>query len=284
MIIKRFIIFSLICLMLIPSLISGADSPLVFMVLPVESPTAMYESFLPLARYLEKKLNRKVNVVVARNGESVLRDMQQQKVDMAYICSVFYVLAHDRHGYSPVAGSVENGKRQERGVIVVRDNSDIKELRDLQGQGLALGSRYCATSNLLPRLMLKQAGVKEEDLFTIDITGHNRSAILSVMSGFHDAAGVTESAADEYKNKGLRYIAVSPPSPNFVFVVKSSLPPELKDKIKTILTGMSRRSADDSGVLNSIGKNFTGFEPVDDREYNSVRDLMKKVKIHWREE
>lgn len=282
--VKKLIIFSLIFLALFPSVVSGVESPLVFMVLPVESPTAMYESFLPLARYLEKKLNRRVNLVVARSGDTALKDMQQGKIDMAYICSVFYVIAHDNYGYVPLARSVEKDRREERGVILVKGDSDIKEINDLNGRSLALGSRYCASSNLLQRFMLKQAGLREEDLFMIDIVGHNRRAILSVMSGLHDAAGVTESVADEYKGMGLRYIAVSPPSPTFVFAVKFSMPSALKARTKEILTGMSRTKTGDLKVLNSISSEFSGFEAVDDSEYNTVRELIKKVKINWRQE
>lgn len=282
--VKNLIIFSLIFLIQFLSVVSGSEPPLVFMVLPVESPTAMYESFLPLTRYLEKKLNRSVNLVVARSGESALKDMRQGKIDMAYICSVFYVIARDNYGYAPLARSVVNGRREERGVIVVKGDSDIKELNDLNGRSLALGSRYCASSNLLPRLMLKQAGVREEDLFIIDVMSHNRRAILSVMSGLHDAAGVTESVADEFKSMGLRYIAVSPPSPTFVFAVKSSLPSALKAGIKDTLTGMSRTKTDDLNVLNSLSSGFSGFEAVDDSEYNIIRSLINKVKINWREE
>lgn len=281
----RFFILSVFFLAIfVHSSAFGNEKPLVFMVLPVESPVAVYEGFLPLSRHLEKSLNRKIRLIVAKNAEAALESMRRQEADFLYVCSVFYVIAHDKYGYMPVARSLEDGKREERGVIVVRENSDIRELSDLNGRTLALGSRYCATSNLLPRLMIKQAGLKEEDLFVIDVTGHNKRAILSVLSGFHDAAGVSESAAEAYKGKGLRYLVVSPPSPNFVFALKPSLPSVLKNRIKGILTGMSRRSEDDSRILDSIGKGFTGFEPVDDRQYNSVRDLVKKVKIHWREE
>lgn len=284
MIYKRFTILVFSFFVLAHSVALCDEKPLVFMVLPVESPVAVYESFLPLTRHLEKILDRKIKLTVAKNAESALEAMKRQEADILYVCSVFYVIAHDKYGYLPVARSLEDGKREEKGVIVVRDDSDIRSLSDLKGRTLALGSRYCATSNLLPRLMIKEAGLSEEDLFTIDISGHNKWAVLSVLSGFHDSAGVSESAVEAYRGKGVRYVAVSPPSPNFVFIVKSSLSSDIRERIKVILTGISRKNADSSRILNSMGKNLTGFEPADDRHYDSVRDLMRKVKIHWREE
>lgn len=284
MFVKHCSLLILSFMVILQSVASGNEKPLVFMVLPIESPVSVYEGFLPLTRHLEKNLNREIRLVVARNAETAIEGIRQHKADIVYVCSVFYVIAHDKYGYMPVARSLEDGKREERGVIVVRDDSDIRELSDLNGRTLALGSRYCATSNLLPRLMIKQAGLREEDLFAIDMTGHNKRAILSVLSGFHDAAGVSEAAAEGYRSHGLRYLALSPPSPNFVFAVKSTLSKELKNRIKDTLIRMTPSEKEHKQVFKSISSRFSGFEEAGDKEYDSVRVLMEKVNIHWRNE
>ncbi|MEK6672533.1 MAG: PhnD/SsuA/transferrin family substrate-binding protein, partial [Nitrospirota bacterium] len=79
------------------------------MVLPIESPVSVYEGFLPLTRHLEKNLNRKIRLVVARNAEAAIEGIRQHKADIVYVCSVFYVIAHDKYGYMPVAHSLEDG-------------------------------------------------------------------------------------------------------------------------------------------------------------------------------
>ncbi|MBI3591980.1 MAG: phosphate/phosphite/phosphonate ABC transporter substrate-binding protein [Nitrospirae bacterium] len=278
-----FLISGMLGFWCMPSFSAASEKPLTLMILPLESPTTMYESFIPLTRHIEKAVGRRVRLVVAKSGEAAIKDLKGQKADMAYICSVFYVLAHDNYRYIPLAKAVENESSTDRGVIIVRNDSDIHTVRDLRGRTLALGSRYCASSNLLPRLMIREAGLKEEDLFTIDVMGHNRRAILSVMNGFHDAAGVTESFASEYLKMGLRYIALSEPAPNFVFAVKGSMNWKLKNKLRQILTSLSK---DQEGrqILKSIGPAFNGFEIAGDEEYAPVRKLIKKVGINWKEE
>ncbi len=278
-----FLIFGLLGFWGIPSFSEASEKPLTLMILPVESPATMYESFLPLTRYIEKAVGRRVRLVVAKSGAAAVKDLKGHKVDMAYICSVFYVLAHDAYRYVPLVKAIENGSGAERGVIVVRNDSDIRTVRDLRGRTLALGSRYCASSNLLPRLTIREAGLKEEDLFTIDVMGHNKRAILSVMSGFHDAAGVTESFASPYLKMGLRYVAMSEPVPNFVFAVKENMNGKLKDRLRQILTALSK-DREGKAILKSLGPAFNGFELARDEEYAPVRKLVGKVGINWREE
>ncbi|HAK59151.1 MAG TPA: hypothetical protein DCO77_02045, partial [Nitrospiraceae bacterium] len=42
-------------------------SPLVFIILPVENVSGMYEKFLPLKEYLEKAVSRRIVLTVAQN-------------------------------------------------------------------------------------------------------------------------------------------------------------------------------------------------------------------------
>jgi len=145
-----FLVFGMLGFWFTPSFSTAAEKPLTLMILPIESPATMYESFLPLTRYIEKAIGRKVRLVVAKSGEAAIKDLKGHKADMAYICSVFYVLAHDNYNYHPLVKAIENGSSTERGVIIVRNDSDIRTIGDLRGRTLALGSRYCASMVVSP--------------------------------------------------------------------------------------------------------------------------------------
>lgn len=249
-----------------------------FGVVPLELPSEMYRRFIPIVEFLSMTTGKKIDLRVPLDFETAVKDIGEGITKIAFMTPSTYIEAHDRYGVKVILKALRNGRPFHHSVIVVKEDSDIKDLKDLRGRTLALGDKHSTSSHIVPRLMLKDKGVDIKDLKYYAFLGHHEDVALAVIRGDFDAGCLRESTAEQFKNRGLKVIAVSDEIPEFNICVYH-LKEEEESIIKNAILSLSK---DENGlkILRSIDSAYTGFTEAQDSDYGKIRLIMKSLGIY----
>lgn len=254
-----------------------AHAQLVLGVHPFKPSTKLIEAFTPLTDYLSEKLGQPVSLRIAKDYEEQVDAIGQGEIDIAYLGPSLYVKLHEKYGDQALLARQQVGISPVfHGKIFVRTDSPVKTLNELAGKRFAFGEPHSTMSHLIPRYMLWQAGVTADQFASYKFVGDHVNVALGVLVGDFDAGAVKEDVFFSYKNRGLREIATSTPISDHVFVASRKLQEAQVRRLRGILLRMNQ---DPKGLaaLQSFTKGVTALVPVQDRDYDSLRTVLKKM-------
>ncbi len=246
-----------------------------FGIVPLEAPVEMYRRFNSLAGYLSSELGRAVELRVPVDFETAVSELGEGKVLIGFMTPSTYIQAHDRYGVEVIAKAVRDGRPFHHSVIITRPDSGIKTLKDLRGRSFAFGSLHSTSSHIVPRFMLRQAGIDLKDLSEYVYLGHHDDVARAVLKGDFDAGSVMESTAQRFRSQGLAIIAISEEIPEFNICIHKSLI-DMKETLLRALLKL-RDSQEGREVLRQIDPSYTGFVEAQDSDYQKIRVMMKEL-------
>jgi phosphonate transport system substrate-binding protein len=249
-------------------------SPLIFIIPPVEKVSEMYGKFLPLKEYLEKEISRKVVLKIAKDYDAAIEAVGTGEAHLAYLDPSAYCEAKQRYGVIPLARAVRAGSSTYKSVIVTRKGSAFSRIIDLKGKKIALGNIWSSSSSLIPLVMFKELGIGIKDFASVDYLEHEDRIALSVLTGRHDAGGLSQGVAIKYVKDGLRVIKTSEAIPQYSLSAWSGLPEDLRNRIKKAVLSIS---SDSHAELIKGMKDISGFSPTEDRDFDVVRVMIKNL-------
>jgi phosphonate transport system substrate-binding protein len=254
---------------------AAAGEGLELWVHPYLPATALIKRFSPLTAFLSEQLGMPVAIRIQKSYRDQIDFVGQDQADIAYLGPVSYLKIHDDFGPKPLLARLKvDGKPFFHGMIIVQQDSPIRQLSDLVGKKFAFGDPNSTMSHVVPRAHLKKAGIPLDLLGDYEFLGSHHDVALGVLGGYFDAGGVKEEVFYEYQARGLRMLAQSPPISEHVFVTRANLAPELVARLRQAFMAVNEdpRQAE---ILTAIKKTVTGFAPVTDRDYDELRELMK---------
>ncbi len=219
-----------------------------FAVLSSGSTVEEYKKFKALSKYLEKETGSKVNLFIVRNYKDILDLYRYEHIDISITCPVVFYKIQEIKPVESIAVLKISGEVMEAGVIVVKKDSPFKTVKDLKGAKITLGSSICASNCVMPLYILSVNDISYEDIADMWSSGSDKAAILAVLAGLADAAGVKEETALLYLDKGIRILGKSPYVPRYVVALSKDAPEDLKEKIKNALYNLKDRK-----ILSVLG-------------------------------
>lgn len=260
-----------------PATAEDDNAPLSLGFMPYLNAELLIEKYTPLADYLSERLGRKVQVTVAKNYAEHIQLAGNDQIDISFLGGSTYVTIGDEYGLKPLLARYEfEGAPTFRSVIFVAKDSPYKSLTELVGKRMAFGNANSTLSTQVPLYMLMQAGVGLEDLGTYKHLRNHSNVVLGVEFGDFDAGAVAEEVFREHADKNIRPLAYSPNLSTHIFATRSTMDPELRKKIATILVNL-KQDPQGIAVLKNIGATLTGFVPVSDRDYDLHREILSQV-------
>ena len=241
------------------------------------SPLEIQEKFSPLAEHLSKKTGQKVVLKVVSDYEGILRDIEQDITQFCFVSPVTYIIAKKKYGTQVIAKALIEGKSAYRSVIVTKSASRINSLEDIRGRKFAFGDPHSLSSYIAPRKMLLNAGIDLKDLLHYEYLGSHEAVADAVLSGNFDAGGITESVANKFKDKGIKFIQFSENLPGFIICVSKTIPQGMKESLEIALTALSDTRPESSAILHSIYKRYSGFEKAYDIEFAQLESMMSQL-------
>lgn len=272
----RKIIPWIICLVAISTSITAVaqNGGLKFGSVAMDVPAAMHQRLAPLTRYLSETLGQPVTLKLAKNMHDAIHDISSHSVDLAYLTPVAYIRAHDQGQAKLVVKTITRGKASFKLMIVVRQDSPLKQVQDLVGKRFALGD----PAALLQRATVVGAGMPLEKFRSYKFLGHYDNIVRAVMRHDFDAGIVKDTMAYKWQNKGIRILYRSPDLPPYNIAASGNIDNATLKKLKQAFLALDVKKPAHRLVIKALDKRYDGFAPTSDQEYDVVRQLIKPFK------
>ncbi len=236
----------------------------------MDIPAVMYKRLYPLTDYLSKSIGRDISLKLSPNMKEAINQVATNKVHISYLTPVAYIKAHEKGRARLVAKTVTSDRSSFQLMIVVRQDSPIKSVADLNQKSFAFGD----PAALLQRAVVVGAGIKLDQFAEVKYLGHYDNIARGVKSGDFDAGILKDTLVNKWQDKGLRVLFTSPALPPYNIVVNGELPDPLYQKIKSAFLSLDPTNPAHLKIIKSLDKKYTGFTETTDKEYDVVRDLV----------
>ncbi|GAB4303456.1 MAG: phosphate/phosphite/phosphonate ABC transporter substrate-binding protein [Desulfuromonadia bacterium] len=245
------------------------------------TPREGYVYYKALADHLSKRLGMPVRLVDRGNYDEMNRELEQERVDAAFVCAGPYVEGHDRFGLKLLAMPLVNGRPVYHSLIIVHRDSPYRRLDDLRGKRFAFTDPKSNSGTIVPTAMLARMGETPASFFgsTTFTYGHDRS-VRGVAEKLVDGAAV-DSLIYEYMRRTspdivsrTRVIVTSEPYGIPPVVVRRSLPNGLTEQLRQAFLTIH---LDPDGKKILKGMMIDRFVEGDERNYDSIRVLSRII-------
>ena len=252
-----------------------AKVSLVLGLYPSEKPRNMVEALRPtlnaVADKLEAQLGEEVEIRIQMLSDYVtaLNALVAGEVDFARLGPASYVLGKkEQPGLELLAMENSHGGVTFRGMIVVRDDSDLRTVSDLKGRSFAFVSERSTLGRYFPQAYLAEAGISAGDLGGYAYVGHHEAVGLAVWAGRFDAGAMNSRMYEKLVDRGVRLRAIASfENVTRPWVARAGLPAETAEGLQEALL-----SLDDPEILAALG--FDGFLPAVDTYYEPTRRVI----------
>jgi len=241
-----------------------------------------HEAFL---KYLAEKIGVKaVRLQTAPDYSSILKKLVAGEIDIAWMASMSAVEARNNPEVEMLCKPVRYGTTSYRGIVLARQDSGIRTLRDLKNKKFAWVDKESASAYLFPKAMMLEAGIDpDRDFAEVDTLGKHDNVVYNVLLGKYDAGACYDDARNTLKDKSKRdeliILATTQDISNEPLVCRKSLPKDLREKIKSALLSLNNKTPEGREILKDLA-DVQGFVKVDPRDYDSIEKVLKALENH----
>ncbi len=263
--------------------IQQTENIYIFAVHPLHNPERLFEVYRPLVDYINKNSTGfKLKLEASRDYAEFDKKLFGSELDIA-LPNPYQTIVSIEKGYRVFAKM--GNDNDFRGIILVRKDSDIKNISDLKGKRISYPAPTALAACMMPQWFLYENGIDViNDLKNIYV-GSQESSIMNVYYKEVDA-GVTwpppwrallkkkPELGKELEVKWQTSIL-----PNNSFVAKTEIPAEVINHLQYLLVNLH---------LNDEGKKILErmetpyLEWADNNTYKPVKDFINKFELHIR--
>jgi phosphonate transport system substrate-binding protein len=251
--------------------------------LPQYSHTESFQRHNRLVEYLSEQTGLPMRQVFPDTFDNYITMFGQGKIDISFSNPFIYVKLANRYGARAMARIVEaDGRAEFRGQIIARsDNQEIQSIEDCRGKSWVAVDPSSAGGYLFPLGHFVDHGFTLGDFREVVFAGgRQENVILGVYAGLHDIGSIREGSLSVVKDKiDINQIKVVDSSrwyPGWVYAHSPRLSQEVVEKIREAMLKLDYENNPEHRQILDAAK-FIGFVPSDDRDFDQVRELSKKV-------
>jgi len=168
--------------------LGSAENPVKLYFVPSVEVSVIVSSGEAMSAFLKERTGLNFEVRVPTTYAAVVEEMGAAEADaMAFIPAFGYVLAHDKYKMDVALAVVRNGWHVYWTEYLVRRDSDIQSLEDLDGKSWAFPSTTSTSGYLVPATYFMKHGIEPGE--RVDAGGHPQ-AVIAVLEGSADFATV----------------------------------------------------------------------------------------------
>jgi len=253
-----------------PSQPATKTKPITLGFFPIITTVALFKRFAPLRDYLAEQLGRPVELQTARDFPTFLQRTDDRQYDIVVTAPHYAVRAADSGKYV-IRVSLSSSVEQ---LLVVRDDSPVKEVSQLAGKRIATPPANALMTMVGVDSLHKAGLVGDREPKFIPFPSHN-AANAALFANEVDAAIASSNVIMKAMKSGKPYRIIdrSFKMPNMATLVASDLDSALGEQVVKILTSMKDN---DKGkeVLKQIA--FPGYRVVNASDYEPVRPYMEQ--------
>lgn len=251
--------------------------------LPQYSHTESFQRHQQLVEYLAEETGLSIRQVFPDTFAHHISMFGQGKIDISFSNPFVYVNLANRYGARAMARIVEeDGRAEFRGQIIARrDNEAIRSVEDCRGKSWVAVDPSSAGGYLFPLGLFVDHGLTLRDFQEVVFSGgRQENVILGVYAGLHDFGTIREGSLKVVEDKididQIKVVATSRPYPGWVYAYSPRLSQEAADKIRAAMLKLDYAHDPRHRAILEAAR-FIGFVPSDDRDFDPIRELNRKV-------
>ncbi len=267
----------------------GNPDELVMGFVPSQDSDTIAETVEPLAEELAEILGKEVEPRTMTNYNALVEGMGSQQVHIGFIPAFGYVIANEDYDVEVILKSIRHGDSTYKAQYVVRSDSGIESLEDLEGKTWAYADATSTSGFLFPasQLMdmfdLESQGDLTNGFFgdTVAVGGHDTAAI-AVYDGDADVAttfdDVRDNLEDDYPDifDELDVIDYTDEIPNDTISVIKELDDDLVEEIREAFLSFN----EDDDMIEIMNEVYTwdAIDTAEHSEYDVVAETYERFK------
>ncbi len=176
---------------------------------PTQNSETLQASAQAIADYIEEEFGGAIEVEVFLPTEyrGLIEAMRSGNLDFAFFPPDGFVIAEREANAQVLLKSVRFGNPFYWSAIIVREDSGIQTIADLEDKDIAWVDPNSAAGYVFPKAELTMAGINADDYFAKSVfAGAHDAAVLSVLNGSVDAAATFANDAENKSGAWTQFL------------------------------------------------------------------------------
>ncbi|GAA0454932.1 phosphate/phosphite/phosphonate ABC transporter substrate-binding protein [Alkalibacillus silvisoli] len=291
---KKFLTFAMVTLIMFLAACGtsgdeGNPDELVMGFVPSQDSDTIAETVEPLAEELSEILGKDVDALTMTTYNGLVEAMGSQQVHIGFIPAFGYVIANEDYDVDVILKSIRHGDSSYQAQYVVRSDSGIETLEDLEGKIWAYADATSTSgflfpaSQLMDKFDLESQGDLTNNWFgdTVSVGGHDTAAI-AVYDGDADVATTFDDVRDNLEEDypdifdELTVIDYTDHIPNDTISVIKELDDDLVDEIREAFLSFNE-DEDMIQIMNDV-YTWDAIEEAEHSEYDVVAETYERFR------
>jgi phosphonate transport system substrate-binding protein len=259
-------ILLLIAIMLISSSFIVNAQEYTFGIVPQQSSKKLARLWGPVLKKLSEDTGLTIKFATAKDIPTFEKRLAAGEYDFSYMNPYHFTIFNRAPGYAALA---RQRNKKNKGIIVVKKDSELRELEDLKGMTLAFPSPAAFAATLLSQAELNRKGIE----FTPKYVSSHDSVYLSVARGLLPAGGGivrTFKNIDPAIREQLRIFWTSDGFTSHAFAAHPNVS---VDNRELVADALAKLESTDTGLDLLKSLNFKGMQSAEDKDWDDVRNL-----------
>jgi len=245
---------------------AAASETYTFGIVPQQAASKLARLWSPILKRVSEKSGYKVVFKTAKNIPTFEKVLATGGYDLSYMNPYHYTVFSQNPGYRAFAKQAD---KRIRGIVVVRKDSPVKNLKDLSGSQLAFPAPAAFAASVLPRAKLSNDGIP----FTAKYVSSHDSVYRSVAKGLFKAGGGIQRTFGNVDEKTRNQLKVLWKTDGFTPHAFATHPNVPKEAARAIEKAFLDLNADAEGLKLLKSINFKGIEAAGNADWDDVRAL-----------
>lgn len=248
--------------------VSGSEMPstlLRFAIVPQQSPRELAKRWGPIIQYISERSGVPLQFQTANSLTTYQQEMKAGVYDISFINAYYYVAFSKEAGYKVFA---QEKDAKFIGIMVVRKESTVQTIEELEGKQLAFPGPTAVTS-MLANTHFKTKNIRFSTHYVISMDSVYRAVAKGLFPAGLGETRTFGSMEPEIRDQ-LRILWSADPMPPFTFSAHPRVPAASLQKIQQAMLAMAE---DPKGLELLKAINMKGFAAAQASEYESVRKL-----------
>ncbi len=237
-----------------------------FAIAPQQSRDEIMHRWGPIVDYIKHATGLDLELTTGKDIPSYQDDVKNGAFDFAFVNSYHYTLAHESAGYNAYAR--QQGAKTV-GIIVVKKDSPIQSVADLNGLTMAFPAPTAIAGTILQMSYLKTKSIEVRPTYVTTLD----NVYSAVARGLYPAGGGemrTFESMDSTMRNDLRIVWTAEPMPPHPFFAHPRVPKEIVAKVQKAMIDLGT-TQEGKHLLRAV--RFQGIEATSDADYDEVRSL-----------
>jgi len=266
--------------LVVASHVSWAKKPETIAVFPCTDVVMVFEKFHPLVTYLKQETGLDIRLVVPADLAEFEKAIRNGDIDFAFQDAPTYIRFAGLYDQGALLRALTHeGKTIQCGVVIVKKDSGIDSVVDLEGKSVMFGPEFSSVRWVAAKLLFEQNGLDiEEDLKAYSHGQHCQDIAFNVQFNAVDAGVVCDHFL-EGRSEKQHELGVDPETlvvigrtklvPMRVFGPRQDVDSDIVSKVNQALLKLDGKVPAHEKIL--CRAELGGFQKSKDEDYDDVR-------------